>query len=579
MPAAIQSQSGFFSQFKAIPLPKKFKDMTYKMPVSRQMMIALMLNVLSLALPVMMLQVYDRIIPHQSYGSLIILLTGVLVALGFDVGLRIIRSYLVSWSASSHEHASSCAALDILTRSDLQAFEKTSSGEHLQNLMALGRLREFYNGQAWTSLIDLPFALIFLGLIAYLGGILVFAPALLLTAFFINAAMTSRKLRNTLESRSVSDDSKASFVVSVLTGVHTVKALSLESFLLRRFEAVQAKVSRDSYHVAGASGMAGISSAAFGQLSLIITATAGFFLVLNGSLSVGGLSACTLLAGRCIQPVQRVLGTWLRLQDLNISRHQAEKLFALPVNSRSDLKPSPPQGRVSIEDVSYTGAGENEFRLENINLTAAPGEIIALTGLDETAKSMLLQIVSGVLHADEGNVMIDDVNPADYALSDIRHLVGYLPQDGIIFKGTILENMTGFRTDAASVESAKEAGRDLGLDKVIDLLPRGYQTMLLDSAADPVPPGVKQRIALVRVLANRPAVLLFDDADRALDKDGYNLLFRMMGRLKGRTTVLLVTKDQNLLSFANRFFHLENGQLGPVLPSGTQNLAILSRLS
>lgn len=573
--------SSIFRQLTQLPLPRDFQGKAYNVSISRQLAIAFVLNILSLALPIMMLQVYDRIIPHQSYSTLAMLIIGLTVALSFDIGLRIARSYLTSWASASHEHIASCAALSIFSKSELSSFERRSSGEHLQNLSALGKLREFYSGQAWTALIDLPFAVIFLGLIAYLGGILVLVPIALLAVFMINAMMAGKALRSSLESRSHSDDNKASFVVSVLSGVHTVKALALESFLLRRFESLQTKISNDSYNVASASGKASILSAAFGQLSLILTVTAGFYLVLHGNLSVGGLSACTLLAGRAIQPVQRVLGTWLRLQDLSVARNHAENLFSVPTQIRKyiPLQSLKAQGRVVLEDICLGMNSNTEALLDHASLTVDPGDIIAISGDNNVSKSNLLQIIAGVLPPQLGTVRVDDINPAEHGLSEMSSLIGYLPQDGMIFRGTILENMSGFRNDDVSLEKAKEAGHELGIDKIIDLLPRGYQTMLFDTASDPIPPGVKQRVTLSRILMHKPSVLLFDQSDRALDKDGYNLLFRLIGRLKGQCTMILVTHDQNLMSFADHFYELSNGKLKSMSSSGTQNLAILSKFN
>ncbi|PZP55633.1 MAG: hypothetical protein DI586_06250 [Micavibrio aeruginosavorus] len=563
--------------FYPLQLPAFYTDHSYRMSIPRQLWIALTLNILSLALPIMMLQAYDRIIPHNSYGSLVALVFIVLIALAMDVTLRIIRSYLISWSSSSSEHAANCAAIELFCRANLDKFESISSGEQLQDLNAISKLREFYSGQAWASLIDLPFIVIFLGLIGYLGGSLVLIPICLLGLFFLNTLLTGNVLKRALERRTASDDQKASLVVSVLKGIHTVKSLSLESFLLRKFEINQAEVSRDSYLVASASGKASTVSAGFGQLSLIMTVTAGMFLVLEGSLTVGGLSACTLLAGRCIQPVQRVLATWLRLQDLTLAKEQASALFNIPVMRRAEKNHLIFQGRISLDNVTYTSPMGN-FSLQSISLQVEPGSIVAITGDDGAAKSALLQIIAGIISPESGSVFVDEIEPSSYSLSDMRSLIGYLPQDGAIFKGSILENMTGFRHDDNIVKDAIEAGAELGLDKVIDLLPHGYQTMLTDSAADPIPPGVKQRISLSRIITNKPSILLFDDADRALDKTGYNLLFRLIGRLKGQSTIILVTQDQNLLSFADFFLHLENGSLSVVNPSGTQNLAILSHL-
>lgn len=565
-----------FSSRGPLPLPEQYRRKSQKISMPYQLVIAFMLNVLSLALPVMMLQVYDRIIPHQSYGTLVMLIFGVLIALTVDGLLRIMRAWLVGWSAASEEHAAACAAIDRMLHADMPSFEKKSAGEHLQNLGALGRLREFYSGQAMTALIDFPFAGLFLFMIAYLGGVLVLVPLTLLVVFFICAVYAGRQLKDALEERGNADDAKASFIVSVLGGIHTVKSLAIEAPLLRRFEHYQDDVTRDSYRVAMASGFASNLSSAFGQLSLILTAVFGCLLVLGGSLSVGGLSACTLLAGRAIQPIQRVLGTWLRLQDLSLARHHAAQIFDLPVQSRDTSPPGfAPQGRVAFDRVSYAYKSGTPV-LKDASLTIEPGEVVAISGDKASGKSTLLQLIAGLLPAQSGVVRVDDCDPAIYGLSRLRGRIGYLPQQGTIFRGSILDNMTGFRTDEESIRRAKETGAELGLDSVIDLLPRGYQTQLADTAADPVPPGIKQRISLVRVLMDEPSLLLFDDADRALDKEGYNRLFRLIGRMKGRCTILMVSHDQNLLSFADLSYRLENGQLRLELSSQGTNLSHLN---
>ncbi len=565
-------------QFLApLPLPEEHKKKAFCFSIPQQLSIAFMLNILSLSLPVMMLQVYDRIIPHQSYGTLVMLTFGVISALFLDAALRVIRSYMTGWATATNEHAASCAALDHAILSDISRFEQTSSGEHMQNFSALGRLREFYSGQAMTALIDLPFVLIFLGMIAYLGGTLVMAPIILLCLFFICARQAGRHLRKTLEERSAVDDRKASFIVSVLHGIHTAKAIAIENALIRRFEVLQNDVTVQSYRVALASSIATTLSAIFGQLSLIITASIGCLMVINGQLSMGGLSACTLLAGRAIQPIQRVLGTWMRMQDLAISREQAAHLFAIPIQQRTAGALPPINGNITLDNVCFA-YGTNAPILKSISLRIKAGEVIAITGSKGSGKSTLLQLLTGLLTPQTGTVHLDAINPAHYDLGNLSSAIGYMPQHDIIFRGTILDNLTGFRTDDESIMRALAAGRELGLDNVIDQLPRGYQTVLTDTASDPVPPGIKQRMALARIVARNPSIMLFDDADRALDKDSYNMLFRLIGRLKGRRTLILVSQDQNLMSFADRIYGLENGVLQPKDLSHTQSISRLVHL-
>ncbi len=506
----------------SLPLPEAWQQKAFKLSAAWQLWIALMLNLLSLAVPIMMLQVYDRIIPHQAFGTLTMLIIGVTAALMLDALLRMARAWLMGWTAASNEHAGSCAAMERFVQVDMKAFDASSTGMHLQNVSALGRLREFYSGQALTALIDVPFALIFLVLIAYIGGWLVVVPLIMLGLFGMTARHAGTLLKSTLEARGVSDNRKTSYIISVLSGMHTVKGLAMEMQLLRRFEERQDDVTQASYRVAVASGVAATISAAFNQLSQIITVTVGCVLVLHGYLSMGSLSACTLLAGRCLQPVQRVMGTWLRLQDFTVARAHAESIFALPAHARDTSKIAIPQGRVSLREVVFGYEGADPV-FTSVSLEAEPGEVIAISGDKGAGKSTLLQLIAGALAPQAGKVWLDDMNPATRSMAELHSHVGYLPQQATIFKGTILENMTGFKSEEEIIAISKHMGEELGLDAVVNLLPRGYATMLSGNASDPVPPGVKQRIALARVLRNMPAILLFDDADSALDKEGYTI--------------------------------------------------------
>ncbi|MES2905517.1 MAG: ABC transporter transmembrane domain-containing protein [Pseudomonadota bacterium] len=560
----------------SLPLPEPYRSTAFKLSPALQLGIALMLNILSMAVPILMLQVYDRIIPRQAYGTLFLLMSGVLVALVIDAFLRMARAYLMGWTAASHEHASHCAGLDRMTRASMPEYEASRVGTHLQRFNSFSKLREFSSGQMLTALVDLPFVGVFMLLIAYLGGILVLVPIILLGVFAIFSQAAGAWLKAAIEARGRADDRKASFVISILNGIHTVKALGMESLLLRLFEGKQNFITRGSYQVAQSSGFASTLSSAFSQLSLILTVTVGSLLVLNGSLSVGGLSACTLLAGRALQPVQRVLGTWLRMQDFQVAGEHAEDLLTMPAQDRSEHPLPQPEGRVSARHAGFAYKYGLSF-LQDVTFEVAQGEVIAISGDKGSGKSTLLQMMAGLLAPGQGILRVDGFDPSLYSMSDLKKHIGYLPQQSTIFKGTILENITGFANDEKSIEEAKAAGRDLGLDQIVDLLPAGYETMLADNAADPVPPGVKQRIALARVFRHKPAILLFDDADRALDKEGYNRLFKIIGRMKGRTTLIMVSHDQNLMSFADRFYHIHEGRLSETETGEVQKLIMLAR--
>lgn len=557
MPAASLTFREWFVPGRQLPAP--WNQRMFRLSAGWQMLAALLLNLLSLAVPVLMLQVYDRIIPHRSISTLVLLILGVSVALFMDCALRLLRSWLVGWSAASFEHAAGCAAIERMNRAPLVQVEQNSTGVQLHRLAALGRLRDHYAGQALSATIDLPFATLFLALIAYLAGPLALVPVVLLALFFLFARITGQRLKMALEQRAEMDDRRTNLLVSLLTGMHTVKAFGMEQSLLRRFEACQSDTTRASYRVALATASAASLGALFAQLSLLATVTAGSILVMAGHLSVGGLSACTLLAGRALQPVQRVLGTWLRLQDVAVARAQSAELFVLEPQARTLQALPPATGKVVIERMSF-GYGETNI-FTDLSLDIAPGSAIAIEGEQASGKSTLLQLMAGTLPPSGGEVRVDGIVPSHHDLSTLRGHIGYLPPQAAIFRGSILDNLTGFRRDEYSLHQAREAARSFGLDAVVDGLPNGYATLLGDHNSDPVSPGVKQRIALARIFAQSPKLVLFDDADRALDKEGYNALFRLIGRLKQQCSLVIVSHDQNLLSFADRFYRIESCRL------------------
>lgn len=519
------------------------------------------LNILSLALPITLLQVYDRILPNEATGTLTLLIAGVGVALVLEAFLRLGRTTITSWAGSRFEHAMGLSAVETMLHSKMTDFAKDGAGVQLERLNSLTTLRDYYSGQAVLSIADMPFVVIFLLLIGWLAGPLVLVPLVLLVLFSMAALWVGRKLHQSLKKRSVDDERRFNFIIEVLTGVHTIKGIGMETLMVRRYERLQENCALAEHGVARWSADAMNIGTLFSQLTMIGVAAYGSTIVIDGGLTIGGLAACTILAGRTMQPIQRALGIWSRLQAIRISEDRIQDLFSMESECHDDqVEFERIEGRIDFHDVGY-GEGDNQI-LKHVAFSMKPGETVAIRGEAGSGKSKLLQLILGSIEATSGEICIDGHPVGDIEPMNLRRHIAYLPQQGVVFHGTILENLTMFRPELE--QSALDAAKLLQLDMVAARLPQGFDTRIGDGAHDSLPSGVKQRLAIARALVDRPSILLFDSATMGLDGVGDRAVRSLLKRLKGRVTMIIVTMRPSLAQLADTHYSLQNGYLIPV---------------
>ncbi len=554
------------------PLRRLFKNPSFKHRLGSpdkkifqinpfQIMLAtLSINILSLALPLTSLQVYDRIILRGGTDTLYVLAVSVLVAATLESALRLSRAYVTGWAGAAHEHTLACKAVRHILKAAPTAFRDTGIGAQMGQMAAIGKLREFYSGQALITLIDLPFVFLFLGIIGYIGGVLVLVPLALLAIFSLRAWMTGRDLKHGLKARDEADDARYDFLIETLNGIHTVKSQGAEAAFSRRYEARQHASSAANLDVAYAGANAYNDGIIFSQVMNVACVLAGAPLAAYGHMTMGALIACVLLAGRIMQPVQRCMSLWARFQDMKLAEEKLSKLFAVPELYTDASTEKTNEGRIELKNLYFRYRQEAPLLIKDCNLTLKRGDTIAIAGQAGTGRSTLLQLMAGILPPSDGDVLINGVSAYVMPSEALAAQVAYMPTQAVIFRGTIRENITRF--GLVPEHQADEISRLLGIEDEVAKLPRGYDTLLDNTTADPISPGLKQRIAIARVLAVKPRIILFDKADRALDKEGYNQVYRLLGRLKGKVTMALVSDDRNVLSLADKICTVDgNGVL------------------
>lgn len=553
--------------FKSLTLREDKEDMLrpkgYRLSLYSLALSTITINLLSLALPVMTLQVYDRILPNPGTGTLPVLITGVCLAVVLEGLLRICRAYMIGRASAAYEHRMACLAMQRVLNADFSKMGRYGVGEHLHRMGAVAKLKDFYNGFSVTVYLELALLPLFFGLIAYIGGVLVLVPAVILTVFTAVSLVKGFRLRQALQEREQSDDKRFNFLIEALEGVHTVKSFALERFFERRYEALEEHSTAANYKVTQNNANIFNISAVFSHAMVASVVSFGAMLVLMGGLTTGGLIACLLLSGRIMQPIQKLLVLWARYQDYKLARTHLETLMRSPqhvVKERDSSGDVAPDGRLQLDGVRFRYSSDDEDTIGGVDLDLRRGEVVLVSGEHGSGKTTLLKLIAGIYPSSSGEILVDGEDIGTYKAEDLVRHVGYIRAQPMIFRGTIRDNITCF--GQTSEKQAREVAALLDVDKDVAKLPSGFDTFLSGNSTDVIPPGLKQRIAIVRVLATKPRIILFDNADRSLDKDGYAMIYSLLARLRGKASMILVSDDKNIRSLANRHYVLRDGVLG-----------------
>lgn len=531
---------------------------TSALHVPRSVVIAsIIINLFGLALPLVILQVYDRVIPNEALETFSIMMMALAVIAFMEAVLRISRSYVLSWAATRFTTAITQELISRFLYAPSRAFSGNSPAKTIERLSNINRVADFYGGQSRLMFIDLPFAGVFLGVMAIIGGWLVVVPFLILCLFGFATITSSRYYKKILEEKEEHEARTYDFVAESLQGILTMKSQSAESLLMRRFERLQAKNAQLHYSIITAAMRGQSIASLLGNGTMIAMVTTGAFLAVHGQMTVGVLACCSLLSGRAVQPILRVASTWNEFQRARIAIDEVSKLFELNnVPNVSAIVEDPPTPEVVATDMVLS-LGEGGRELGPLSFKIESGEAIAVIGPDGSGKSTLLNAIAGLTIPDAGGITLDDMSAYDFRRR-YQSAVGLLDTNTDVFAGTIFENLSLFG-QGGTAEEVRWATDIVGLEKDIDKLPQGYDTPLGRGIAETLPAGFIGRLLMARVLAQKPVLWALDEPQTALDGDGVKSFLRAMENLRGWITFAYTTNSDAFINAADRIFYVQDG--------------------
>ena len=526
---------------------------------------SILINLLALFMPLAIMQVYDRIIPRQAVETLTVLVIVIALSIAAEAIFRIARNHVVSWSATTLAWRTHHEVLKRVMAAPSSFMETESASRNLDRIQALTAYAERHGSPSRLVLADLPFVALYVGLMIIVGGQLAAIPLILFLVLAVAAHRRSTGVRKTNENRAFEDMKTRDFLIEAINGLPTIKASAMENQMQRRFERLQETLAGHSF----TSMRLAEETQAFGNLlsglTQMMTVTVGAVFVIDGTLSIGALACCVLLAGRAVQPLLRCVAVWNELQSVIVGLEKAGPLLKLPPVQEGQ-HPAWTKGPMDIRfaGVSFHHDQDSRKILDRVTMTVPAGGILAITGRDGVGKSTLADLICGYLPNYTGEIRVGGFDPRNDGAT-LKQYLALVRPGASMMRGTIMDNLIMFRK-GDEIELAIHAAKLIGLDAQISKLPLGYQTVMSEGPSTELPTGLVQRIAIARAIARRPAVMVLDEANGALDMNSDQLLASGLRRLKGFTTILIITNRPSFAAIADETWRLEAGKLELVPP-------------
>lgn len=513
--------------------------------------ISLVMHLLGLGLPLALLQIYDRILPAQAYGTAVFLVLGVGFAIVLEAVLRYGRQVMFASIGARYELKATMDALERLQHADVRAAEKLGSAATADALRAITQVRDFWSGQAGAALYELPFVTLYIALIAYVGGWLAAIPLGLFVLALVFSLKWNPEITRLAAAVERESRQRQDFAWSLFGALAYLKAIGAEASLGAVWRGINQRSMAVQAELETRLGWVRENAAAIGQLSTVLIVAFGAIEVINGQLTTGALAACTMLAGRSIGPAMSSLGYWSQLARIGEAQAQVDALLGLPNAPTYDVErgaggPSITNGELAIDAPGLLAA----------EVTIKPGEVVHLATDDTALASRLLSTIAGIGRDEDFRVRIDGLDLVDYNHDDYRRSVALVTRELALVPGSILNNLTFY--DARHNGGVQPLCEALGLQPYIDNLKHGILTEVGPGNAEQVDQGIYQRIALIRALVREPRILLLDHAASGVDLDGIKKLAAYLQTLQGNTTVLIATYKEPLIAACTRSLVLKS---------------------
>ncbi|WP_428739989.1 type I secretion system permease/ATPase [Sulfurimonas sp.] len=522
---------------------------------------SLLINLFVLATPLFTMNVYDRVIPNNAEETLLVFTIGIVLVYIIDLSLKLLRSYFLELAAKKSDIIMSSIIFEKVL--DLKMSEHpTSVGSFANNLKDFESVRSFFTNATMTAVIDLPFAVIFLMVIYYIGGILVFVPMLFMALILAYALFIRKPLQESIESSHEASAKKSGLLIETLQNIETVKSMSMAGKKQWLWEEATGEIAEKNLRSRILSFSIPSITNLLIQLNTVFVVVGGVYLIREFELTMGGLIAIVILGSRTVAPIGQAAALISNYSDARTSYETLNEIISKEVerpDGKKFLQRPTIAGKIEFKNVSFTYPNSEIPALNDVSFTIEAGEKVAFIGRIGSGKSTIAKLILRLYDPDSGTILIDGIDIAQIDPFDLRRLISYVPQDIHLFRGTIKENIISSEhhpSDADVIHAAEISTTEdfvhhhpLGYD-----MPIGERGMGLSG-------GQRQSVGVARALLKRGDIILMDEPSNAMDNTTESKLMSNLRKEVAQSSFILVTQKMSMLDLVDKVIVMHRGKV------------------
>lgn len=502
---------------------------------------SLILQLMALGMPLFTQAVIDKVVVHRTESTLIALTVGMAVFVVFTAALTWIRQYLVLHTGNRVDAVLGSHVFEHLFKLPPLYFQHRPTGVIAARLQGIETIREFVSSAAVTLLLDVPFLLVFVAVMFWYSAKLTLVVLAILTLIVGASLLVSPLFQRRLNEQFLRGAANQAFVTEYVSGLETVKSLQLEPQLNRRYSDLLAAYLGTSFRTRQLSNTYGTVANGLEQvMNLLILALGAHLVMTQPSFTVGMLVAFQMFSSRLSQPMLRLVGLWQQFQQAKLAVTRLGDVMNAPTEpyrlSRS--RAHSVNAAVQFESVAFRYADNLPYLYEDLTLTIPDGQLVALMGPSGAGKSTLAKLLQGFYQPHSGSIRLGGIDIRHLSANELRSHFGVVPQETVLFAGTILDNLK-MANPFATFEQVVAACKMAEIHAAIEALPNAYQTEIGERGAG-LSGGQRQRVSIARALLKGPKVLIFDESTSSVDLQTAEHIGRTVNALKGKATILFI---------------------------------------